>query len=195
MALVEEQIADHDQAISRGSIQRLEQLLYPAPHDLPPSGPARGRQLVEGALHAGVVRGEIVTAFRAAEWLGPHDLARTETGLSALERELSALCVVRRDAREPKKLELHGLVTTATSDSDLADLALPRAPGTDFLWLAVPTASLETATERMPHMLGLLEFTRSRALRVARAAKRRRPTAEGRLDTFTALLQQAYAWP
>lgn len=140
-----------------------------------------------------VRRAELITAFRSASWLGSYDQARAEARVE-LAKQMAAVLVVRRHADKPERMELHGL-WTCVSQPELSDFQFQGAPGTDFMWLGVPTELAEDAASQAPRMAGVLSLTRDRGLRVVREAQRRPLSAEGRIAMLTALLQRAYIWP
>jgi hypothetical protein len=140
-----------------------------------------------------VRRGEMLAAFREASWLAPYDQARAETRVAAVDRRLAAVLTVRRSVDEDR-LEFHGL-WTCVSEPELADYEFRADNGTDFMWLSVPTQLVARAQAKAPHMLGILELTPQRALRVVRPAHRRKIDARARLELLSKLLQQAYLWP
>jgi hypothetical protein len=140
-------------------------------------------------------RGELISAFREASWLGAHDQARCEPRLQGVDGRLSALLVVRRKPQFPERLELHGL-WTCVSEPELRDYEYKAPAGVDFMWLALGQPELQgRALASTPHMLGLLELTRDRALCVLRPAQPRPGNASARVDLLARLLQRAYLWP
>lgn len=146
------------------------------------------------ANRAEVRRSELVSAFRAAGWLGQFDQARVETKLSGVSGRLAAVLALRRRAEASGRLELHGL-WTAVSVPELVDFEFRAPVGIDFMWLAVAPRLADEALTRAPRMLGVLELTRERTLRNVREAQRRPVQAEGRLALLSTLLQAAYLWP
>jgi hypothetical protein len=101
---------------------------------------------------------------------------------------------VRRTSANPEKLEIHGL-WTCVSEPELADYDFTAAGGTDFMWLAIPPELAPRAIKEAPRLLGILELTRERSLRVVRAAQRRLMNAQARLELLSGLLGRAYLWP
>jgi hypothetical protein len=143
---------------------------------------------------AEVQRGELIAAFRSASWLNDFDQARAETHVHDLGERVAAFLIVRKKPHDTQRVELHGL-WTCTSRPELVDFTFNAPPGADFMWLALPSDLREAALEKTPRLLGLLELTRERTLRVVREAQRRNLTADGRLALLSALLQRAYLWP
>lgn len=143
---------------------------------------------------AEVRRAEMVASFRAASWLGPLDQARAETRVGALGGRLACALAVRRDAQRPERLELHGLWSCVAAP-ELADYEFKAPGGVDFLWLAVTSELSARALSTTPRMLGILELSPSRTLRVVRDAQRRPMNAQSRLEVLGELLQRAYLWP
>jgi hypothetical protein len=140
-------------------------------------------------------RGELIAAFREGSFVGAHDQARTESRLHGIDGRLAAMMVVRRRVDQPERLELHGL-WTCVSDPELRDFEFTAPGGVDFMWLALGQPELaEKAQAKTPRMLGLLELTRERVLRVVRPAQARQGNAAARLDLLARLLQRAYLWP
>jgi len=139
-------------------------------------------------------RCELVSAFRAADWLGGFDQVRSETRLQGLDGRLSALLVVRRKAQQPERLEVHGL-WTVVARPELVDFEFKAPLAVDYMWLALPSELSERALAVVPRMLGVLELTRQRTLQSVREAQRRASQAEGKLALLTHLLQRAYLWP
>ncbi len=143
---------------------------------------------------AEVRRGELVTAFRAFDWVGPHDQARIETRIVGLTGRLAALGVVRRRSDAAGALEVHGL-WTCVSHPELADFEYAAPAGIDFMWLAIPDELAEVAPGKAPRLLGLLTMKRKDQLSVLRPAQRRKVEASTRCDLLTWLLSRAYLWP
>jgi len=143
---------------------------------------------------AEVRRTELIAGFRAAAWLGEFDQARAESRTQGMAGRIAALLVVRRRAEVPERLELHGL-WTCVSGPELADLAFNAPASIEFMWLGVSPELSDHARRKAPHMLGILELTRDRGLRVAREAQRRPLQAQARIELLNALLQRAYLWP
>jgi hypothetical protein len=141
-----------------------------------------------------VRRSEMLAAFREASWLGSFDQARAETRTSALGGRLAAVLTVRRSSEHPDRLELHGL-WTCVSEPELADYEFKAPAGIDFMWLAVAPELVARAQGKAPALLGILELTRERALRVVRAAQRRPTNGQARVEILSELLQRAYLWP
>jgi hypothetical protein len=141
-----------------------------------------------------VRRSEMLAGFRETGWLGPLDQARCETRTAGLGTRLAAVLTVRRSALSPERLELHGL-WTCVSEPELADYEFNASAGTDFMWLAITPELAPRALKQAPHMLGILELTRERSLRVVRAAQRRPMNAQARLELLSGLLGRAYLWP
>jgi hypothetical protein len=142
-----------------------------------------------------VRKAEMLASFRAANWLDGINQARAETRTAGLNGHLAAVLAVRRvgEARE-ERLELHGL-WTCVSEPDLADYDFSGTPGTEFLWLAVPAELAPHALRQAPRLLGVLELTRERSLRMVRVAQRRPVSTQSRLEILSGLLQRAYLWP
>jgi hypothetical protein len=143
---------------------------------------------------AEVRRGELLTAFRQADWLGGCDQGRTETKLPGLAGRVAAVLVARRRGSAPERLELHG-VWTAVSLPELMDFEFKAPAGIDLMWLAVPADLSAEAEQRAPRLLGVLALKKDRTMHVAREAQRRPMQAEGRLALLSTLLQSAYLWP
>lgn len=143
---------------------------------------------------AEVRRAELLAGFRDASWLGPYDQARSETRVANLGGKLAAVLVVRRRAEHSEPIELHGL-WTCVSEPELADFEFKAPTGADFMWLALPAEISPRTNTSTPHMLGILELTRVRTLRVVRPAQRRQGEARARLEMLCELLQRAYLWP
>jgi hypothetical protein len=143
---------------------------------------------------ADVCRAELMAGFRSADWLERIDQSRAESATKHLAGKFAAVLVVRRDAQRPERLELHAL-WTCVSAPELADYEFKAPASTEFVWLAVPAELSERALQKAPRMLGVLELTRGRTLRVAREAQRRNLSAPDRLELMNALLQRAYLWP
>lgn len=139
-------------------------------------------------------RGEMVSSFRDAAWLGPLDQARAETRVRAVAGRLACVLTVRRDVQNPERIELHGL-WTCVADPELADYEFKAPGGIDFMWFATTPELAQRALKLTPHMLGVLELAANRTLRVVRDAQRRPMSAQGRLDLLGELLQRAYLWP
>jgi len=142
---------------------------------------------------AEVRRAEIILGFRSGSFLGAFDQAHAEARMQ-LAKQMAAVLVVRRSAEQPDRVELHGL-WTCVSQPELSDFEYQGAPGTDYMWLGVPTELADDAAAKAPRMAGVLAFTRERAVRVVREAQRRPIGAEGRIAMLTALLQRSYVWP
>lgn len=143
---------------------------------------------------AEVRRAELVAAFRSARWLASIDQSRAESRTHGLGGRLAAVLAVRREALHPERLELHGLWTCAF-EPELADFDFSAPAGTDFMWMAVLPGLEQSALRKAPRMLGILQATSERDLRVVREAQRRPLSAQARLELVTALLQRAYLWP
>ncbi|MFT3921803.1 MAG: hypothetical protein QM778_04650 [Myxococcales bacterium] len=141
-----------------------------------------------------VRRGEMLASFREGTWLGPFDQARAETRLSSAGGRQAAVLTVRRDARDPERIEIHGLWTCVV-EPELADFEFKARAGTDFMWLAVTPEISRRALAKAPHMVGILELMPNRTLRVGREAQRRPVNAQARLELLGELLQRAYLWP
>lgn len=141
-----------------------------------------------------VRRAEMIASFRAAAWLGPHDQARAETRVGAVEGRLACLLTVRREAQRPERIELHGL-WACVAEPELADYEFKAPGGVDFMWLAVTPELATRAAGPTPRMLGILELAQNRTLRVVRDAQRRSMSAQSRLEVLGELLQRAYLWP
>ncbi len=143
---------------------------------------------------ADVCRAEMVAAFRSASWLERSEQARAEPATKGLAGKFAAVLVARRDARQPERIELHAL-WTCVSAPELADFEFKAPASVEFVWLALIPELRERAQQRAPRMLGLLELTRGRDLRVVREAQRRPLNAQDRIELLSALLQRAYMWP
>jgi hypothetical protein len=141
-----------------------------------------------------VRRAELVSAFREASWLGAIDQARAETRIGAVGGRLAGVLTVRRNAQRSEHLELHGL-WTCVADPELADYEFNAPRGIDFMWLALTAELAPRALTKTPRLLGVLELSANRALRVVREAQRRPVNAQGRLELLSELLQRAYLWP
>ena len=101
--------------------------------------------------------------------------------LANLRRRLAAVLAVRRSSEQSDRLELHGL-WTCVSDPELADYEYKAPGGADFMWLAVPPELSTRANGKAPRMLGILELTRDRMLRVVRPAQRRPIEGRARVE-------------
>jgi hypothetical protein len=137
---------------------------------------------------------EIVAAFREASWLADIDQARAESRTNGLPGAIAAMLIVRRRPTSSDRLYLHAL-WTCVSAPQLADFAFDAPGGTDYMWLALTPELTEQAQSKAPRMLGLLELSRSRELRVVREAQKRPLHAQARIELLSSLLQKAYLWP